>query len=305
MRSFRNEWILAALVTVLLVAGCGGDGGPNGSESASPAGSEANGTLVIGIAGMVTPKEGLAYYSDLSHLVGERVGRGIRIVHKADYAEMNQLLKDAKVDMAYVCSGPYVAGHDDYGLELLAAPVVEGAPVYYAYIIVPRSSPATSIASLRGKSFAFTDPESNTGRIVPAYMLAQMGTTPEAFFGRTVYSYSHDNSIKLVADGEVDGAAVDSLIWDFADAEGSDTTTRTKVVTRSDPYPIPPVAVRPGLTPELKQALRDALLSAHESAEGRAILDRMHIERFVETGDSDYDAIREMNAWIRTNASPE
>jgi pimeloyl-ACP methyl ester carboxylesterase len=53
-----------------------------------------------------------------------------------------------------------------------------GAAVYYSYIIVPEASPVRAFAELRGKSFAFTDPLSNTGKLVPTYMLARMNETP-------------------------------------------------------------------------------------------------------------------------------
>ena len=141
------------------------------------------------------------------------------------------MLEQGKIDVAFVCSGPYVAGHDNFGLELLAAPVVNGSRAYHSYIIVPTSSEATSMAISAGASASRSPtPQSNTGSIVPTYMLARMGTTPEEFFARRLYTYSHDNSIKDVATGEADGAAVDSLICDYADATDPTYTSRTRIV---------------------------------------------------------------------------
>lgn len=252
------------------------------------------GTLTIAIAGMVTPKEGLAYYEDLSKYLARKVGREARLIHKADYAECNEMLAAKKVDVAFVCSGPYAAGHDAFGLELLGAPVVAGTTTYRSYIIVPRSSAATSLASLRGVTFAFTDPLSNSGRNVPAYMLLGMGTTPDRFFGRWFYTYSHDNSIKAVSAGKADGAAVDSLIYEYNAATKPSVTAGTRVLQRSEPYAIPPVVVRPGLDPALKERLRAALLNLHVDPQGREILRKMRIERFVAITDAAYDPVRVM-----------
>jgi len=206
------------------------------------------------------------------------------------------MLEQGKVDVAFVCSGPYVAGHDGFGLKLLAAPVVNGQPAYNSYIIVNASSEATSWESLRGSRFAYTDPESNTGRTVPRFMLEELGEDPETFFSDSFYTYSHDNSIKAVATGEADAAAVDSLIWEYGNSTDPTYTSKTRILVKSEPYAIPPVVVRPGLDELLVEKLRVAFLDANKDAEGRAILDHMRIEEFAEIEDSAYDVIREMNA---------
>jgi phosphonate transport system substrate-binding protein len=292
---------LVAVSALLLVAGCAGakapsTGAASGGETSATANPE---VLTISIAGMVTPKEGLEYYKGLSEYIGRRVGRPVRLIHKAEYAEVNHLLKDEKLDLAFVCSGPYATGHDEFGLKLVAAPVVNGQPAYFSYIIAPKSSEATSLASLKGSVFAFADPQSNTGCLVPTYMLSTMGETPETFFKETFFTYSHDNSIKAVANGEADGAAVDSLIWDYESATDPAFTSKTRIVQRSEPFAIPPVVARAGLDATLTAAIRQAFLSAHKDAEGKAILDKMKIERFVTIDDSAYDSIRRMSERVK------
>ena len=100
------------------------------------------------------------------------------------------------IDVAFVCSGPYVDGHDAFGLELLVAPRAYGGAVYYAYIIAARDSPIARLEDFRGKRFAFTDPLSNTGKLVPTYMLARMNETPESFFKEFVFTKAHDKSMQ-------------------------------------------------------------------------------------------------------------
>lgn len=303
-RLMRRSGIVLLLVSLLLTTGCWppeSTGPDTGEAGAALADGENGDELTVAIAGMVTPEEGLDYYQDLARYVGAEAGMDVRLFHKAEYAEVNDMLELGKIDMAFVCSGPYVKGHDEFGLELLAAPVVDGEPVYYSYLIVPAGSPVTSLEGLRGSTFAFTDPQSNTGRTVPTYLLAKMGEKPDDFFGRTYFTYSHDNSIKAVATGEADGAMIDSLIYDYAARTDPTYTSKTKVILKSDPFGIPPVAVRPGLDPALKTKLRTALLEAHATPEGRAILARMGIEGFVEVDDSHYDSIRDMNEWVEKN----
>ena len=129
------------------------------------------------------------------------MGRQIEYVDAEDYAEINRKLEIGELDAAFVCSGPFVDGKKKFGLELIAAPHAYGESVYYSYFIVPNTSKAKTLDDLRGKSFAFTDPLSNTGKLVPTYTLARRGATPERFFSKVSYSGNHDKSIKAVSEG--------------------------------------------------------------------------------------------------------
>jgi phosphonate transport system substrate-binding protein len=135
--------------------------------------------------------------------------------------------------------------------------------------------------------------------LVPVYALAQMGETPESFFRRYIFTYSHDNSIRSVAEEFVDGAAVDSLIWEYMNAKGQEWPAQTKIIYKSDPFGIPPLVVSPDIDDGLKEELRSVFLNMHDDPEGREILDKVLIDRFTEIEDSAYDSIREMEAFMR------
>lgn len=254
--------------------------------------------LRIGMGAMITPREGYVYYQRLQGYIEKKIGRPVQLVDRGNYDEMNGLLESGGVDAAFVCAGPYVEGKTKFNLELLAMPLVKGRPIYHSYIIVHKDSPIISLKELRGKVFAFTDPKSNSGKLVPTYMLAKMKETPETFFSRVEYSYGHDKSIRAVAEKIVDGAAVDSLIWEYAAIKRPELTNQTRIISKSDPYGIPPVVVRPGLDPGLKRKLKDILLAASNDPEGQEILKGMMIDSFVAGDDKNYDSIRAINRWI-------
>lgn len=258
--------------------------------------------LRIGMGGIITPKEGYRYYQQLQGYLAQQLGQPVQLVDRANYEELNRLLQSGGIDAAFVCAGPYVEGKQQFDMQLIAMPLVNGKSVYHAYIIVHKDSPIQNLSQLKGKSFAFTDPKSNSGTLVPTYMLAQMKTTPERFFSRRIFTYGHDNSIKAVAERHVDGASVDSLIWDYTARKYPHLTANTRVIATSEPYGIPPVVVRPGIDPALKQRLQQALLTVHQNPEGKAILDGMLIDRFVPGDDRNYDSIRTMNRWLAGQA---
>jgi len=254
--------------------------------------------LKAAVGGMITPKEGLAYYKDFLDYIGEKLGVHVDFVDRENYSEINTLLEKGNIDFAFVCSGPYVEGHDKFRLELLVAPQAYGGTVYYSYIIVHKDSPIRSFEELRNKKFAFTDPLSNTGKLVPTFMLAKMNETPTTFFQSYIFTKSHDKAIKAVAMRQVDGAAVDSLIWEYLNRTNPEFTGKTRIIKKSPPYGIPPVVVPPGLNPELKKKLRQVFLDAHNDARGREILKKMMIDKFVVIDDHAYDSVREMKVWL-------
>lgn len=248
--------------------------------------------LRVAIAAVISPKGTLESYQPLLDFLSDQLDRPIELVQRRTYAEVNDLIESGDVDLAFVCTSAYVDGHARFGMELLAAPQVDGGTVYYSVLIVPADSPARTMADLRGKVFAFTDPMSNTGRTYPTYLVRQLGQTPETFFARTFFTYSHDDAIRAVADGLADGAAVDSLVYDFAVVRDPALGRRTRVIHRSEPFGIPPVVVGPQVRPQLKAELQDVLLRMAEVEAGRRSLAAAGIERFVRIDDSAYDSAR-------------
>ncbi|MHC4696193.1 MAG: substrate-binding domain-containing protein [Planctomycetota bacterium] len=247
---------------------------------------------------MASPQTTRQQYGELLRVIADRVHRRALLAQRKTYAEINEMVERREVDVAFVCSSPYVAGKARFGMEILVVPVTYGRKVYYSYILAHRDDPLNSFDDLRGKVFAFTDPLSNTGCLVPKYMLAQRGETPQSFFAEFYYAYSHDNAIRAVAEGIADGAAVDSLIWDYLQETDSTYTARTKIVHKSPPYGIPPVVVHPDLDPDLKRELKQVFLTLHEDQEAQIILRTLRIDRFEESDDAAYDSIRKMRRML-------
>jgi len=258
-------------------------------------------TLRAGVASMITPVSAVKYYQQVVQYLGKKLGMPAEMVHRTTYDEIDVMLEDGLVDVAFICSSPYVIDSDKFGVELLVAPLVNEEPFYHSNIIVHKESTFDIIDDLKDQSFAFVDPKSNTGRLYPTYALAKKHKTPETFFSSTVYSYSHNKSVELVAKKRVVGAAVDSIVYDFMVATDSPYARETKIIHRSQQFGIPPVVVPPGLSSYMKSAIRDVFLNMHTDPEGKVILSGMKIDRFVEVPDSNYDSIRAMRAFIENN----
>jgi phosphonate transport system substrate-binding protein len=251
-------------------------------------------SLKVAVGAMISPKETFVYYRQLLDYLSGKLGKEVELVQRKTYGEVNELIGKGQIDIAFICSGPYAAGKGKYGFELLATPEVQGSHFYHSYLIVNKGSTIDRLEDLKGRVFAFTDPDSHTGRLVPTHWLTEFNERAETFFGKVIYTYSHDNSILAVAKGLVDGAAVDSLIWEFYQLKNPSLTSATRVIRKSEPYGIPPVVASNTLGSNLKDSVRNLLLSMHEDPDGKKILKELMIDRFVPPREEWYDSIRQL-----------
>lgn len=224
--------------------------------------------LRLGVAAIISPAGTAESYDALARYLGDRLGRPVELVQRRTYREMNDLIEAMAVDVAFVCTSAYVEGHDSFGMELLAAPQIDGDTVYYSDLIVPATSDAQRLADLRGRVFAFTDPMSFSGRVHPTWFLQELGQTPEGFFSRTFFTHSHEKAIQTVAAGVADGAAVASLALDYALRRDADLAGKLRVIHRSPPFGIPPVVIPPQLPTHQKAQLLDLLLTMDQGPAG-------------------------------------
>ena len=250
--------------------------------------------LNVAVAAMISPKETFSFYKELLDYIGSEMGRKVNLVQRKTYGEVNELFKKGQVDLAFICSGPYAVEKERYGFEALATPIVRDEPYYQSYLIVNKTSTYQSFSDLRGKVFAFTDPDSNTGALVPQYWLSKLGETPESYFDSFSYTYSHDNSIMAVARALVDGATVDGHKWEYFQSKNPIYSSRTRVIKKSVPFGSPPLVASVALPPKDKENIKRIVFNMHLDKSGKEIIDKLMIERFVLPDEHWYEPIRQM-----------
>ncbi|RLJ70547.1 phosphonate transport system substrate-binding protein [Hydrogenivirga caldilitoris] len=250
----------------------------------------------------VVAKEDVKSVEKFLNYLKEKTGYSFVPVFTKSYDEMSYLLSRGMVDAAYICGAPYVEDKDYAGFELLAVPLYRGKPLYYSYVITRREKGYKSILDFKGKPYAFSDPKSNSGSVVPTYILMRNGYKAERFFKPIVYTYSHSESILAVYYGFVEGASVDSVVFDQFAKKSPEVASQLKVVEKYGPYPITPVVVRSQLSEDVKYALRKALTLMSKNPKGRDILSELSLDGFTVVEDSFYNPIREMITFIKNTS---
>lgn len=243
--------------------------------------------ITMAVGAMISPQETYYLYKDLFEYVSAKLNKKLKFEQRKTYSDVNELIKNNQVDVGFICTGAYFNIIND--CEMLVAPVVNGKPYYQAYIIVNANSDIYNFEDLRVRTFAFTDPISNTGKSYPEKRIRELfNQTPGEFFDKIIYSHSHDASIQLVSKEIVDGASVDGLIFDYLYNSGSKDVKNLRIIEKSRFFGIPPVVSSKKLNQPVKEQIIKILLSMDSDPEGQKILKKLFIDKFVIPEDTIY-----------------
>ena len=242
----------------------------------------------IGVFAMASPKITMEYYNDFLNYLSEQTNLEFELVQRDNPAEINYLLETGYLDFVFVREEDYLSGHDDFGLEIVAVPVINGDLYCSSLVIVRGDSGIDSLEDLHGKKFAFNSYRFNRGDIVPDYMHPFIDGSPDDFFSGYIYSNSQDNFIDMVHQGSLDGAEIDCIMWSYMVESSSEDYSDLSIIYSSSSQLVPVVAVNPDIDQELKNDVAKTLLGMHDSREGREVLEEMHFNMFVEMDHETY-----------------
>ncbi len=222
-----------------------------------------------------------------------RLGQQVVFVQRGSYREVYELLAPGHIEVAWLCAFPYVRLASQ--LRLVAVPRFQGSPLYHSYLIVPAADTQTrSVLDLRGRVFAYSDPDSNSGCLYPRYVLFSRGEDPKRFFRRTFFTWAHRKVVEAVASGLAQGGAVDSYVWETLAQFHPELTARTRVAARSPEFGHSPFVARTDVAARDFRAVQGVLVGMAEDPEGAALLERLNLEGFTVEKPELYDAVAHM-----------
>ena len=235
----------------------------------------------------------------LKDYLSRQTGREVQLVQRRTYEEITALLLSGQLTAAWICGYPLVQYRPQ--LALVAVPLWQKQPLYRSYLIVPTDRDAIGIEDLRGDLHAFSDPNSNSGYLVTAALLAERGMRPEEFFREVIYTYGHRNVVRAVAAGLAQSGSVDGYVWEVMASLETELTTQTKVIRRSELLGFPPVACLASQSASKDvDLIRRALLAMADDEGGRAVLSLLRLDGFAEEPASLFDPIAAKMQLVRS-----
>ncbi len=231
-----------------------------------------------------------SFLKEWQDYLSDYLKRPVQFIQRQTYQEVTDLLLSGDLDAAWTCGYPYVRHRDK--LKLLGVPLFNGKPLYRSYLIVPATDTRTrGIIDLKGKVFAYSDPDSNSGFLYPQVSLIEEGIEPQHFFSKSFFTWAHRDVVKAVADGVAQGGSVDGYVWETLSRHDPALTAGTRLVNKSPLFGFPPLVVRKDISRQRFFALRGALLNMSSGAEGRRLLQQLNLDGFTEGEDSLFDGV--------------
>jgi phosphonate transport system substrate-binding protein len=237
----------------------------------------------------------------------------VRIASDAD--EMTQLLKDGEVDLYFDSVYPATLISDATGAQPILRRWRFGVEEYFTVIFTSEDSGIDSLTDLQGHMVAFDNPFSTSGFLLPAVTLVEEGFNLHGKSGYDeqvseqeigfVFSYDDENTLQWVLSGYVAAGATDD--YHFYVAFPEDVTEKLTVLAETVSVPRQVVLARPGLNPDLLQAIIDRLVNADEDPEAQAALEAFQTSQFdvfPEGIDAAQDRMREMMQLIQELQMP-
>ena len=242
----------------------------------------------------------LELYKPVTDRMGALTGKKIQFFMPTSYASVVEGMLSGFVHVGVL--GPYsyvIANEKDPNVEVFATyakrpgHLQEEGPGYRGVLVTKKGSKFTSIESLKGAVLGLTDPGSTSGNLMPRVVFSDVvGSDLDDYFGKVVYTGSHELSTVAVHQDKVDAAFVATHRFDNVVNKGEVKLEEFNVLWKSDPIPQDPFVYRNSLCDAIKAKIAETFLGLKDQPEAKKFLDNVKSNTFVPMTSDDYDIIR-------------
>src|SRR5215831_13847321 len=227
------------------------------------------------------------------------LGVKVKSVTATDYRGTIEALKFKKAELGHLGPKSYVeASNNNYAnVEPIAQlQLANGSLGYRSCLIVHTDSDIFGPEDMAGKTFAFNDPNSTSGYLVPStFFMSEMNIDPKKFFSKVTFSGSHEASILAVANKKVEIASTNIPDLQQLTRENKVPRGALRVIWVSKLIPNDPIVVRKDLPASLRSAMQESLVTMKDRNPEVFKEIGAWLGGFVAADDSKYQVIRDLN----------
>lgn len=202
-----------------------------------------------------------------------------------------------RADIAVMNTFGYILAHEKYGVEAHLMGVHFGQKSYQGQIIAKKGK-FKKIEELDGKKFAYVDPASTSGFLLPTELFKKKNIKPKEF----IFGGKHDTVVAMVYQGQVDaGATFHTPVQEGKPQDARklvltqfpDVFEKIEVLALTDPIPNDPIVFRKDLPLPLKIKVKEALVDYLKSKEGQDTFMKLYnMNGVIAVTDEHYDEVR-------------
>jgi phosphonate transport system substrate-binding protein len=286
MRSLRV--VLATMLAVLAMVGAAGATDPSWPKE-----------VTFGLLSTENAAEITRRWAPILAQLEKDLGVKVKSVTATDYRGTIEALKFKKAEIGHLGPKSYVeASTNNYAnVEPIAQlQLANGSLGYRSCLIVHADSDIFSPEDMAGKTFAFNDPNSTSGYLVPsAFFMMELNVDPKKHFSKVTFSGSHEASILAVSAKKVEVASTNLPDLQQLTRENKVPRGALRVIWVSKLIPNDPIVVRKDLPASFKSAIQESLTTMR-ARNPEAFKDiGAWVGNFVAADDGKYQVIRDLN----------
>jgi phosphonate transport system substrate-binding protein len=238
--------------------------------------------------------------------MSEEMGRPVNGFYATDYAGVIEAMGAGKIQIAWYGGKSYIEAAKRSGAEAFAQTVAsDGSKGYYAHLITNKENAIVGdidveagngdqyvIDNAANLTFAFNDPNSTSGFLVPSYyVFAQNGVNPNEAFSELIFAGSHEATAQAVANDQVDVATNNSESMSRLQETDPEAFEQVQIIWTSPLIPSDPIAFKS----DLPDCLKDEFKDFFHNFDDEAVLGPLDWAGFDPAGDTDWNTIRELD----------
>ncbi|MEA5551215.1 phosphonate ABC transporter substrate-binding protein [Anabaena cylindrica UHCC 0172] len=236
--------------------------------------------------------------------MSKEIGIPIKPFFVTQYAAVIEAMRFGKVQAAWLGGKSYIEATKNANAEVFAQVVAEdGTKGYYSHLITNKNNPILKEAKAEGGdkyviknasklTFAFNDPSSTSGFLVPSYYIfTKNNIDPKKAFKRLIFAGNHEACAMAVANQQIDVATVSDEALARLALTNPQAREKIEIIWKSTMIPSDPLAYRQDLSADIKKKFQDFFYNYKD----KEVLAKFKISGFAPAEDKMWNPIRELD----------
>jgi phosphonate transport system substrate-binding protein len=235
----------------------------------------------------------------LAAYIAKELGLSFRISVPMNFVAVVESLGTKRSDIALMNTFGYLLAHERYGARVRLIGLFKGTEVYYGQIIAHVDGPK-NLKELNGKKFAYVDPASTSGHLLPAKLFRD----EKIKLKEVMFAGRHDSVALMVYQKRVDAGATFHALPSEGEPQDArkliktqypDVFEKVRILAKTGPIPNDPIVFRKDFPHDLQEKIVAAMKKYIATPEGKIVMDGLyHMDGFKDAKDEDYESVRKM-----------
>jgi phosphonate transport system substrate-binding protein len=252
--------------------------------------------LLIGLIPEQNIFKQIERYKPLAGYLSEKTGITVRLTILSRYGDIIDRFVQRGLDGAFLGDLTGALAIEKLYIEPVVRPVnLDGSTYSYGYIIVRNDSGIKTVPDMKGKVIAFVDRATVTGYLFPlSYFRSHGVENLKDFFSEVYFTGSHDSSAHAVLDGRADIGCIKNTIYNNLISRDPKIKSELRIIAKSPPMPESTLCLRKDLPADTREMIKKVLLTMDRNEEGRKILAKLQVRRFIKASVEDFKPVYAM-----------